>query len=517
MEGLPKHTDINLEVDTVAELAFVRLGRPPSPESLDAFDRLTPDAFGVAVVRDAFEALVASLDEDGRPDVDDAVARLKGDALDFFAASIIGNSASHARLPRLVGKLLLLQRRRELAESHRLAGERLDKGDVAGFHAELHGLDDGDEGGILAELPFDEPTPDPVLWKDPGDRKDFCDPLLAVGDVAVLSGPGKAGKSTVVLALVHAMGTDADHGSACGLRVMPGRCILLGYEDKPVRVAGRALWYGGREGWAHTRHVRAPQPLWAQDPDDTRNSASTPFWRVFWHAAKAFDPTLVVIDPASVTFAGASNDAAQVRAFIAAVQAEAERLACGVLIVAHDTKAARHETANEGGPGVGAVQGSSQWTDGTRGLLHLARLPKAARDIYPPKSAILRCVHSNYGPSDWAAILEPQTATDGRWRGIAPTAVELVDDVESWVGGLKEAAGDVKSKTDRKRRIANEIATEIEEFCMQIEPGTYQSGELYKMFLAGRSSLHECTTTRWGREAGKHLARDGTRLTKTSP
>ena len=46
-------------------------------------------------------------------------------------------------------------------------------------------------------------------------------------------------------------------------------------------------------------------------------------------------------------------DGAAVRAFLAAV---AERAACGVLIVAHDTKGARNETRAGEAPGAGAVK-----------------------------------------------------------------------------------------------------------------------------------------------------------------
>ena len=63
--------------------------------------------------------------------------------------------------------------------------------------------------------------------------------------------------------------------------------------------------------------------------------------------------------------------------------------------MAHDTKGARNEAREGGGPGPGAVSGSAQWTDGARGVLHLSRGEGGG--------LLLAAVKSNYGPGGWGA------------------------------------------------------------------------------------------------------------------
>ena len=66
----------------------------------------------------------------------------------------------------------------------------------------------------------DEPDPDPVIWRD---HAQFPDAVLSSGEVAILSGAGKSGKSYIALALaVAAAQAEAKgrvYGEACGLRV----------------------------------------------------------------------------------------------------------------------------------------------------------------------------------------------------------------------------------------------------------------------------------------------------------
>ena len=108
------------------------------------------------------------------------------------------------------------------------------------------------------------------------------------------------------------------------------------------------------------------------------------------------------------------------RAFLAAVAAEADRIGCGVLIVAHDTKGARNEAREGGGPGPGAVSGSAQRTDGGRGVLHLSRGEGGG--------LLLAAVKSNYGPCGWGATLRERAGE--RFAGWELD--ERIPDVAKW-------------------------------------------------------------------------------------
>ena len=54
----------------------------------------------------------------------------------------------------------------------------------------------------------DQPDPNPVIWRD---HAQFTDAVLSSGEVAVLSGAGKSGKSYLALALAVAA-TQAEAG-----------------------------------------------------------------------------------------------------------------------------------------------------------------------------------------------------------------------------------------------------------------------------------------------------------------
>ena len=224
----------------------------------------------------------------------------------------------------------------------------------------------------------------------------------------MLSGPGEAGKSTVAVALADAA---RDGGTACGLHVARSRVAVLSYEYSGPRLAHRFTWYASAGEWEHVRRARGAAPLWEADPADRRDSGPSTFWRPWWDAVRAFDAGLVVIDPASVAAAGVSpSDGAAVRAFLLGVTEEAERIGAGVLIVAHDTKAARNEARSGIGPGPGAVAGSGQWSDGARAVLHLS-------GAGPDDRRLLVAAKSNYGASGWGARLAPRWDGD-RWRGL---------------------------------------------------------------------------------------------------
>ena len=266
-------------------------------------------------------------------------------------------------------------------------------------------LDPGPD--VLAPPCFGAELPRPVLWRAGGDPGRGA--LIGAGEVAILAGPGQGGKSTVALALAHAAGNG---GEACGLHVARGKVALLSYEDSPARLAHRMGWYGAPGEWKHVRTAPAPAPLWAADPEDRRESGPSAWWPRWWGAVAGGSPVLVVIDPASVAFAGAHpSDGAAVRAFLLACTEEAERIGAGVLILAHDTKGARNETRAGHGPGAGMVSGSAQWFDGARAVLHLS-------GAGPGEKRLIVAEKSNYGASGWGARLIPRFVDGNKWRGL---------------------------------------------------------------------------------------------------
>ena len=81
--------------------------------------------------------------------------------------------------------------------------------------------------------------------------------------------------------------------------------------------------------------------------------------------------SMVVIDPASAALDSVSmNESGPVRAFMGALAREAKAAGCGVLVVAHDTKAARNAARDGGDRGAGAVAGSATWFDAPRPRRH---------------------------------------------------------------------------------------------------------------------------------------------------
>ena len=56
-----------------------------------------------------------------------------------------------------------------------------------------------------------KPDPDPVIWRD---HAQFADAVLSSGEVAILSGAGKSGKSYIALALAVAAAQGGGEGGA---------------------------------------------------------------------------------------------------------------------------------------------------------------------------------------------------------------------------------------------------------------------------------------------------------------
>lgn len=269
-----------------------------------------------------------------------------------------------------------------------------------------------------------DPIPAPVLWRDPdpdAEGSRHPDAVLSVGEVAILAAEGGTGKSTAALALALA-GADAaergrDYGAACGLRVRPGGAAVVAYEDSPARQAHRIGYLAEaarvREVPDSVRIWADPSPLFEGDPLGARGVADQgPDWETLWALIREAAPSLVIVDPVSVALAGVDvAQAGPVRAFMAALIREAEAAGCGVLLIAHSTKAARTLARESGDPGPGAIAGSASWYDAARGVLTLTRDPS------DPEARILECAKANHGRSGWGAKLRERFIGSGRWAG----------------------------------------------------------------------------------------------------
>lgn len=303
----------------------------------------------------------------------------------------------------------------------------------------------------------DRTLPPAVIWRDDGQTDPSkVDPLLSVGEVALLSGAGGLGKSSLALELADAAGgwQSGVSSAVCGLRVTGGGALVVSYEDSPARLAQRVGWFP-RTGWppeaivSAQKHLyvwRNPEPLWIAAAERGGDSRAASSWRDLWERIRAANCRLVVIDPASAALADVStSETGPVRAFLRALTREAQPAGdwqgCGVLIVTHDTKAGRDAAAQGQNPGAQAVGGSAAWFDGARGVLALERSRSGA--------ILLLCAKANYAPSGWA--LELRERFEGpRYRGLELVGPLHRDAVEVWrrrnrdrIGPAQEEANDV--------------------------------------------------------------------------
>lgn len=351
-------------------------------------------------------------------------------------------------------------------ESHRMIGEaeaertrEMDTAEVlAGVEARARHLREMLTGTSAAPVVVsaadyaNTPQPAHVLWRDDPKAPDSTevDAVLSVGEVAILASAGGLGKSTLTLDLASAAvaGADLDaaYRPACGLRVAAGPVVVVSYEDAPARIADRLTWANNGKVPVGVYLVPDPAPLWVAAGTYGGESRRGALWDALWRTVREIGARLVIIDPVSAALADVStNETGPVRAFLRALTAEAARAdgwhGCGVLLVAHDTKAARNAVRSGEDPGAGVVAGSAAWYDGARGVLSLMRDPVRESD-----DRLLECVKANYGRTGWGARLSERTAAAGTFRGLKLKArLDRAD-----LGAAKRSpGGDRKQKHDK--------------------------------------------------------------------
>lgn len=316
-------------------------------------------------------------------------------------------------------------------------------------------------------------SPARVLWQTlPASVEQWPSEALAVGEVTLLSAPGGTGKSYLTLALAKAAAVAANdenrtEGYACGLTIRAGSTVLVSYEDSAVRLYHRisALRVDDGPGkkprkggdWTGRIHLwEEAEPLWIADPDLRGESGPSPSWAPLWQRVRTLRPALVVIDPASVALANLSaSEGVPVRAFLRALAHEAEAAGTGILLVAHDTKAARNATRWGGDPGAGAVAGSASWFDAARNVLYLRRISEGER--------LLESLKSNHGRPGWGVVLAEASELKPDSRDLESPPLERYLGLEAKeyltseeeVSNFKrqlQAEANAAEKTDQKRR-----------------------------------------------------------------
>ena len=312
-----------------------------------------------------------------------------------------------------------------LAEADRFAGQNPDPEDlVAAICAALGITDEGPRFRTASEA-LKDPEPVPLLHRKAGGA------ILSVGEIAVLSGEGGTGKSTLAaqLAMTAACTDDASFAKAAGLMVQGGPVVVASYEDRARRVAERLNQVKLKLEDGHNGKPRkaddpmnrvhiadmAGWPLFGVAPGNSQwdHPERLPAWQTTWQFISDLEPRprFVIIDPVGEAFAANSNELASVRAFYGALRKAAEKAECGVLLVAHSTK----EDRKKPGATPGAVAGSAAWTDAARGVLTLDRGGEPDNP-QPNDPFTLRLVKANYA-ARFALSLGAWTHSNGALVG----------------------------------------------------------------------------------------------------
>ena len=149
---------------------------------------------------------------------------------------------------------------------------------------------------------------------------------------------------------------------------MAGPVVLVSYEDAPARIAHRLRWINENAVPPGLHLWPDPEPLWVAASDRGGESHAGNQWDALWREIRAIGARLVEVDPVSAALTDVSTtETGPVHAFLRALTREAAPdeaagwQGCGVLLVAHDTKAARNALARGEDPDAGMVAGSAAW------------------------------------------------------------------------------------------------------------------------------------------------------------
>lgn len=328
--------------------------------------------------------------------------------------------------------------------------------------------DQGREVEPAAVVGLDDATrldaPERVVWADAAPPWDAA--VVSVGEVGILAAPGGSGKSYLALHLAIMAASRSAPARACGLSVRPGPVLVASYEDTASRMGARAralmrradvqkaIKAGGRAGLddeavarsrlADVQLVADPLSLWAPGDGAGSGAVRTAAFDALRRRAEVLKPSLIVIDPISAAGAGLNlNEGGAARNCMRDLAALSADTGAGVLVVAHDTKAARNEAKAGGNPGAGAVAGSGQWHDAARGVIYLLSLGRRA----------VECLKCNHGRAGWGVELAEVGGDGGRpFAGFERRrGGGWVNDMDTWRAARKDEA---KAKTAKTKKAA---------------------------------------------------------------
>ena len=263
----------------------------------------------------------------------------------------------------------------------------------------------------------DLPSPDPVIRFGAGALNRPA--VVSVGEPAILAAPGGAGKSYIALALLAAAAAprgpardvfvaESPWREALGFELRRGPMLLISYEDSCGRIGERLGRIGAPRETLDHLHIWDDPPGLFSPASGVGGAEPSGGFSMLEAAIRDVGPSLVVIDPISAMMGACGlNDPTAARAAIRAIARLSTETGAGVLLIAHDTKAARNESRAGGSPGAGAVAGSGQWHDAARCVIYLHRPPDGTG-----ADRELECVKANHGRAGWAQPLR-EAATAG--------------------------------------------------------------------------------------------------------
>jgi RecA-family ATPase len=250
------------------------------------------------------------------------------------------------------------------------------------------------QGPELTPLPFLDAT----LWEGQAVTRLrwLATARIPAGNVALLSGDGAAGKTTIALQLCVATVLGMDWlGSIIDT---PGPAIFFSAEEDSEEIHRRLLAILGERGhsFGDLRHQLHVHCIPGQDsvlgrPDRSNTIQPTNLFLQLELSAKNIRPALIVIEAAADVFAGNENDRSQVRQFIGLLRRLALASGAAVLLIQHPSL-----TGLASGSG---TSGSTAWNNSVRSRLNFTAAKPRDGDDADPDVRMLRVMKSNYGPA----------------------------------------------------------------------------------------------------------------------